>query len=101
MSQIFNEKIPSFFGDKRFYSADTWLKNYFGQKTIKLSIDGGFTCPNRDGTKGIGGCTFCSDTGSGEFASSIDEQIELYKKKWPNILLTFKTIQILMLESMF
>ena len=84
MSQIFNEKIPSFFGDKRFYSADAWLKNYFGQKTIKLSIDGGFTCPNRDGTKGIGGCTFCSDTGSGEFASSIDEQIELYKKKWPN-----------------
>ena len=83
-----NEKnskiIPSFFGEKRFYSADRWLKEHFGKKTIKLSIDGGFTCPNRDGSKGFGGCTFCSDSGSGEFASSIDDQISLLSEKWPN-----------------
>lgn len=83
MAQIFNEKIPDFFEGRRFYSADVWLKKHFGQKTIKLAIDGGFTCPNRDGSKGYGGCTFCSDTGSGEFASSVDEQIKLYESKWP------------------
>ena len=83
MKEIFNEKIPPHFEGSRFYSASTWLKNNFGKKTIKLAIDGGFTCPNRDGTKGFGGCTFCSDTGSGEFASSIDKQIELYASKWP------------------
>ena len=83
-----NEKnskiIPSFFGEKRFYSADRWLKEHFGKKTIKLAIDGGFTCPNRDGSKSFGGCTFCSDSGSGEFASSIDEQISLLSDKWPH-----------------
>ena len=84
MKEFFNEKIPAHFEGQRFYSANTWLKNHFGQKTIKLAIDGGFTCPNRDGSKGFGGCTFCSDTGSGEFASSIDEQIQLYHNKWPD-----------------
>ena len=83
MNKIFNDKIPSWFGEKRFYPADLWLKKYFGEKTIKLAIDGGFTCPNRDGTKGYGGCTFCSDSGSGEFASTISEQITLLSKKWP------------------
>ena len=40
----------------------------FGCKVYKLSLDGGFTCPNRDGTKGFGGCIFCSGAGSGDFA---------------------------------
>jgi hypothetical protein len=84
MTKKFNKSIPEFYGDSRFYSASHWLKNEFGKKTIKLAIDGGFTCPNRDGTKGYGGCTFCSDTGSGEFASSIDEQIRLLSDKWPD-----------------
>lgn len=83
MNKFFNDKIPSWFGEKRFYPADLWLKKHFGEKTIKLAIDGGFTCPNRDGTKGVGGCTFCSDSGSGEFASTISEQIDLLSKKWP------------------
>lgn len=83
MNKFFDEKIPSWFGEKRFYPADIWLKNHFGEKTIKLAIDGGFTCPNRDGTKGTCGCTFCSDSGSGEFASTISEQINLLSKKWP------------------
>ncbi len=63
----------------------TYLKNHFGQKTVKLSLDGGFTCPNRDGSKGTGGCIFCSSNGSGEFASTIPEQMELLKRKWKDV----------------
>lgn len=62
-----------------------YLKKEFGGKTVKLSLDGGFTCPNRDGTLGYGGCSFCSERGSGDNASSIDRQIELLSKKWKNI----------------
>lgn len=66
------------------------LKRHFGKKIVKLSIDGGFTCPNRDGTRGIGGCTFCSASGSGEFTGNrllpiheqMHEQIALLSKKW-------------------
>lgn len=56
----------------------------FGCKVYKLAIDGGFTCPNRDGTLGYGGCIFCSGDGSGDFAikgSSIQVQLEEAKKK--------------------
>ena len=55
-----------------------WLKNHYEElgldapaKIVKLSLDGGFTCPNRDGTKGTGGCLFCSESGSGDMASSL------------------------------
>ncbi len=65
-------------------SISTYLKNHFGHKTVKLAIDGGFTCPNRDGTKGYGGCLFCSEGGGGDFASTIEDQIELLSEKWPN-----------------
>lgn len=64
---------------KRYYSFDSFLKNTFGEKIYKVSLDGGFTCPNRDGTIGTGGCIFCSESGSGDFASdarlSIQDQI--------------------------
>ena len=57
-----------------------YLKEIYGEKVYKLSLDGGFTCPNRDGTLGYGGCIFCSGSGSGDFAQdsklSITEQIE-------------------------
>ena len=56
----------------------------FGTKVYKLSIDGGFSCPNRDGTVGYGGCIFCNETGSGDFAvcrGSITEQLQ-EAKKW-------------------
>lgn len=60
-------------------------KEKFGCKVYKLSIDGGFTCPNRDGTKGNKGCIFCSVLGSGEFAEkkqdSILNQLEMAKKR--------------------
>lgn len=65
-------------------SISSYLKKEFGTKTIKLSLDGGFTCPNRDGTKGYGGCLFCSESGSGEMSSNIEDQIQLLSEKWPN-----------------
>lgn len=61
----------------------SYLKKEFGQKTVKLSIDGGFTCPNRDGSKSYGGCLFCSEGGGGDFASTIEDQIQLLSEKWP------------------
>ena len=77
---------------KRYYSFDSFLKNYFGEKIYKVSLDGGFTCPNRDGTLGTGGCIFCSEGGSGDFASSsclsvtdqISAGIEMVSKKIEN-----------------
>lgn len=84
MKPPFNEDLKELFGEKRYNSISTWLKREFGEKTIKLAIDGGFSCPNRDGTKGTGGCIFCSDSGSGEFASDIDGQISLLSDKWPH-----------------
>ncbi len=66
-------------GEKRFYSLDYYIKQTFGEKLYKISLDGGMTCPNRDGTLGTRGCIFCSAGGSGDFASnrtlSIKEQI--------------------------
>ena len=52
-----------------FYSADEYFKEAFGKKIFRLSLDGGMTCPNRDGTIGTGGCIFCSPMGSGDFAA--------------------------------
>ena len=63
----------------------SYLKECFGCKVYKIALDGGFTCPNRDGTLGTGGCIFCSAGGSGDFAEnrllSITEQIESGKKR--------------------
>lgn len=56
----------------RYNQFNTWLKNKFGERTLKICIDGGFSCPNRDGTKGCGGCTFCGERGSGENTKRID-----------------------------
>ncbi len=67
------------------------MKNRFGKKAVKVSLNGGFTCPNIDGTKGNGGCIYCSAKGSGDFGgsplNSIHEQFNSVKgilsKKWP------------------
>ncbi|MBE5738679.1 MAG: TIGR01212 family radical SAM protein [Clostridiales bacterium] len=56
----------------RYSQFNTWLKNKFGERTLKICIDGGFSCPNRDGTKGCGGCIFCGERGSGENTKRID-----------------------------
>ena len=63
-------------------SISTRLREHFGCRIVKLALDSGLTCPNRDGSKGIGGCSFCSAGGSGDFAGSIDEQIAGLSKKW-------------------
>lgn len=75
---------------KRYHSLNYFLRNKFGEKIYKISLDGGFTCPNRDGKVAKGGCTFCSARGSGDFAGSrilsITEQFadrkEMMEKKW-------------------
>ncbi|MEF2919764.1 MAG: TIGR01212 family radical SAM protein [Acutalibacteraceae bacterium] len=63
-----------------FYSANKYYKEIFGTKVYKISLNGGMTCPNRDGTVGTGGCIFCSSSGSGDFSPvstlSIENQIE-------------------------
>ncbi|WP_072723145.1 TIGR01212 family radical SAM protein [Tepidibacter thalassicus] len=76
--------------DKRYHTLNYELRKIFGEKVFKLSLDGGFTCPNRDGKIGINGCIFCSDKGSGEYASDrnlsiqkqIQYQINILKNKW-------------------
>lgn len=73
-----------FWGDKRYYSLDYYLKQTFREKVYRLSLNGGMTCPNRDGTLGDRGCIFCSAGGSGDFASpvgSITDQIAQAKKR--------------------
>ena len=73
-----------------YITANEFFKKKFGCKIIKIPVNGGFTCPNRDGTKGMGGCIFCSEDGSGDFLCPsdmpIDKQFEKMKeimnKKW-------------------
>ncbi|WP_319202058.1 TIGR01212 family radical SAM protein [uncultured Ilyobacter sp.] len=77
--------------NKRFHTLNYELKKKFGEKIYKVSLDGGFTCPNRDGTLAYKGCIFCSDKGSGEFAGDrrksigdqIEDQLKLIEKKFP------------------
>ena len=78
--------------NKRYHTYNYFLKQKFGAKVAKLSLDAGFSCPNIDGSKGYGGCTYCSGRGSGDFAAdaalNLKEQLEQQKavmeKKWPN-----------------
>lgn len=80
----YNLTIKKLWGDKRYYSLDYYLKETFGKKIYKLSLNGGATCPNRDGTIDTRGCIFCSKGGSGDFSASpslpITTQIEKAKK---------------------
>lgn len=76
--------------NKRYHTWNYYLRRTFGEKVFKVSLNGGFTCPNIDGTKSVGGCTYCSSLGSGDFAGnpqkSIHEQFSEVKaqlhKKW-------------------
>ncbi len=83
---------PFFYGGgKRYRTYDAWLKSTFGGKCAKIPLDAGFSCPNLDGTCGVGGCIYCSGRGSGDFAESpavplreqYDRQREFLSKKWP------------------
>lgn len=78
--------------NKRYHTLDYFYKHKFNSKVFKVSLNAGFSCPNLDGTKGTGGCIYCSKSGSGEFAGKKDDdlilQFEKVKKmmldKWPN-----------------
>lgn len=86
------EQNPFLYSDtnKRYYTYDYYLRRQFGGKCAKLPLDAGFTCPNIDGKCGRGGCVYCSDRGSGDFAKaaalSIRDQIraqkEVFARKW-------------------
>ncbi|MCR4840909.1 MAG: TIGR01212 family radical SAM protein [Lachnospiraceae bacterium] len=56
-----------------YYSANDYYKQTFGSKVYRLALSSGLTCPNRDGRAGFGGCTFCSESGSGDFSFSVNE----------------------------
>lgn len=73
-------------GEKRYNSLDFQLKKEFGEKIYKVSLDGGFTCPNRDGTISKEGCIFCSDRGSGEFTGDSKKSITIQINEQINFL---------------
>lgn len=76
--------------NKRYHTFNYYLKSTYGSKVFKVPIDAGFTCPNRDGTVAIGGCSFCSARGSGDniYDGQLEEQIadsfEIMRNKWPD-----------------
>lgn len=78
--------------NKRYHTWNYHLRNHFGEKIFKIALDGGFDCPNRDGTVAYGGCTFCSAAGSGDFAGDRAKPIEVQfqeikdkmHQKWKN-----------------
>ena len=78
--------------NKRYHTLDYFYKNKFHSKVFKVSLNAGFSCPNIDGTVGIGGCIYCSSSGSGEFAGNIKDDLitqfeqvkNMISKKWPN-----------------
>ncbi len=78
--------------NKRYHTLNYYLKNKFNTKVFKVSLNGGFTCPNLDGTKGYGGCIYCSKSGSGDFGGNPNKDLttqfkeikEVESKKWPN-----------------
>ena len=76
--------------NKRYHTLDYFYKHKFGCKIAKISLNAGFTCPNKDGTKGVGGCIYCSKLGSGDYAGkpskSLTEQFldikKIMDRKW-------------------
>lgn len=77
-------------GNKRYHTLDYFYKQKFGSKVFKVSLNAGFSCPNLDGTKGTGGCIYCSKDGSGDYAGNpcvpikqqFDEVLKIMKQKW-------------------
>ena len=78
--------------NKRYYTLDYFYKHKFNSKVFKVSLNGGFTCPNKDGKVGTGGCIYCSKLGSGEFGGDKEKELEvqfeevknIISNKWPN-----------------
>jgi len=82
--------VQKLWGDKRYHSLNYFLRKKFGDKVFKVALDGGFSCPNRDGTISSGGCLFCSPRGSGDFGgdrrfsitSQFEDIVKMMSKKW-------------------
>ena len=80
------------YNNKRYHTLDYFYKSKFGCKIAKISLNGGFTCPNKDGTKGVNGCIYCSKLGSGDYAGELKETLteqfysikKIMDKKWQN-----------------
>lgn len=70
-----DNKFKYSYDNKRYHTWNYHLRETFGMKVFKVSLNGGFTCPNIDGTKGYGGCTYCSNSGSGDFAGNPSENV--------------------------
>lgn len=70
--------MNNFWNGKRYKSLNYFLREKFGEKVFKISLDGGFSCPNRDGKISSGGCLFCSESGSGDYAG--DRELSITKQ---------------------
>ena len=83
-----NNPFPYSLNNKRYHTWDYHLKERFGGKVFKVSLDGGFSCPNIDGTKGKGGCTYCSYSfqrqSAGELLAQFRQGVETLHHKWPD-----------------
>ena len=84
VAAVVSEAVSHIF-NMRYYSLNRYCRDTFGEKLYKLSLDGGMTCPNRDGTLSSLGCLYCSAGGSGDFAAnrnlSIKEQLSAAREK--------------------
>ena len=80
--------------NKRYHTLDYFYKHKFNNKVFKVSLNAGFSCPNKDGTVGTGGCIYCSKLGSGDFAGDKEKDLvtqfnevkDIVSRKWPNSL---------------
>ncbi len=78
--------------EKRYHTYNTYLRNTFGKKVFKVPLNAHFTCPNKDGSKGTGGCIYCSPSGSGDFAGNVKDDLQVQfdavkdklHEKWPD-----------------
>lgn len=78
--------------NKRYHTFNYHVKTTYQCKVAKVSLNAGFSCPNRDGTKGYGGCIYCSSSGSGDFAGKVSDSLDIQfqtiaqtmQKKWPS-----------------
>ena len=78
--------------NKRYHTLDYFYKHKFNSKVFKVSLNAGFSCPNKDGTVGVKGCIYCSNSGSGDFAGNVKDDLvtqfnkvkEIMNRKWPN-----------------
>jgi radical SAM protein (TIGR01212 family) len=84
--------FPYTLDNKRYHTYNYFLKKKYHTKVAKVALNADFTCPNRDGSKGVGGCSFCSSMGAGEYAGNVNDDLmkqfndqkEIMRRKWPH-----------------